>query len=432
MTTEVKRYEQFCQLRNGIRASIDHLLVGIDIAKDKHHAFFGTPNGKTLWRRLLFKNDIEGFKKLMEQVNTLCAEHRLIHVIFGLEPTGNYHKTLANWLICQGQNVVLISGKAVKDNRQLIDGRWDKNDIKDSANVADLIGQGKCQFFEHPDTSTLGLRNLLSLRKRLKKEEHSLRMQIRNGLVTKYFPEMDNHWGNNFEINRSIVRHYLDPRKIAVTEFKTFVRDVAPKVRSSQQLQRLQAIYLAAKDSVGLPVEASAQFEAKVLVEYHRQVMEYIDKTMEQIQGICVKQSGYLLLLTIPGCGPYIAALILSAIGNPHRFTSRKQLIRLAGLDLNAKRSGKKSKESIPRISKRGDANLRYGLYQAAMIASIHNNGFASLFARTLKGREGERGIKTKARVKLAAKILVIAWTMLKNKEPFNDDRLAAEPFQQR
>lgn len=428
MTTEVKRYAQFCQLRTEIRASSEHLMVGIDVAKDKHHAFFGTPAGKTLWRRLLFENTMWGFNSLMEQVKTLCAEHRLSHVVFGLEPTGNYHKTLAHWLIHQGQTVVLVSGKAVKDNRQLIDGRWDKNDIKDAANVADLMCQGKCQFFEQPDASTVALRNLLSLRKRLKKEEHSLRMQVRNGLVAKYFPEFDRQWGKNLEQNLAIVRHYLDPRKIAATDIKIFVRHVAPSMRSASTLRRLESVHQAAKSSVGIPMDESAQFEAEVLVERHFRVMEHIDQTMARIGGICTQQSGYQLLLSIPGCGPYIAALILAAIGNPHRFTSRDQVIRLAGLDLNANRSGKKSDQSVPKISKRGDADLRYGLYQAALIASYHNEAFKRLLARTLKGRQGERGIKTKARVKLAAKMMVIAWTMLKNNEPFDEKRLAAEP----
>lgn len=35
--------------------------VVIDIAKEKHHAFFGTPKGKTLFKRLVFENSIEGF-----------------------------------------------------------------------------------------------------------------------------------------------------------------------------------------------------------------------------------------------------------------------------------------------------------------------------------------------------------------------------------
>jgi hypothetical protein len=45
-------------------------------------------------------------------------------------------------------------------------------------------------------------------------------------------------------------------------------------------------------------------------------------------------------------------------------------------------------------------------------------------FIEKLKGREKEKGIKTKMRVKLAAKLLIIAWTLMKKKEPFNPELL--------
>jgi hypothetical protein len=55
-------------------------------------------------------------------------------------------KPLGEYLIKNGHAVVLVATEAVKKNRSLLDGRWDKNDKKDSANVADLISQGKCLF----------------------------------------------------------------------------------------------------------------------------------------------------------------------------------------------------------------------------------------------------------------------------------------------
>ena len=54
------RLEEFRQFRKEIRGSTEYLLVGIDVAKDKHHAFFGTATGKTLFRRLVFENAITG------------------------------------------------------------------------------------------------------------------------------------------------------------------------------------------------------------------------------------------------------------------------------------------------------------------------------------------------------------------------------------
>ena len=419
MGSEVNRYERFCQFKQDIRGSVEHLIIGMDVAKDKHHAFFGMANGKTIYKRLIFTNDLSGFDKLMSHVESLTTQHGLSKVVFGLEPTGNYHKPLADWLISKDHLVVLVGGKAVKDNRELIDGRWDKNDTKDSANVADLVSQGKCQFYEQPGTRLNELRNLLSLRKRLKKQEHAFRMRIRNGVLTKFFPEMDHYWGSSVEENLAIVERCLSPRKISAMTFPEFVKRVTTTDRGTRQLHRLQSIYDAAGHSVGLPMGSADEFEAGMLVKDLRAVRTRIKETMEQVETVCREFESYDILQTIPGYGPYISALVLAAIGEPERFKSRKHVRRLAGLDLCASRSGRKSDQAVPVISKRGDADLRYGLYQAALIASYHSDDFRRLFNRMLKGRERERGIKTKMRVKLAEKMLVIAWTLMKKKEPF-------------
>lgn len=54
MEKEINRIEEFRQLRKEIRGSEEHLIVGIDVAKDKHHAFLGTAAGKTLLKRQRF------------------------------------------------------------------------------------------------------------------------------------------------------------------------------------------------------------------------------------------------------------------------------------------------------------------------------------------------------------------------------------------
>ena len=67
--------------------------------------------------------------------------------------------------------LVLVSGVALRRNRELLDGRWDKHDVKDAANIADLMAQGKCMFYEYPDGNVRDLRVLLSLKMRLRKQE---------------------------------------------------------------------------------------------------------------------------------------------------------------------------------------------------------------------------------------------------------------------
>ncbi|MBC8200351.1 MAG: transposase [Desulfobacterales bacterium] len=96
----------------------------------------------------------------------------------------------------------------------------------------------------------------------------------------------------------------------------------------------------------------------------------------------------------------------------------------MSGYDLCANRSGKTSDKAFPVISKKGNSELRYALYQAAKVAAAKVDLFRAYFTQLLIGRERERGIKTKMCVKLAAKMLVIAWTLMKKGEVFNPDYL--------
>jgi transposase len=159
-------------------------------------------------------------------------------------------------------------------------------------------------------------------------------------------------------------------------------------------------------------------------VERLKQVREVIRVTDEKIKEVCLHFPEYRYLLTIPGFGPDVSSKVLAAIGNPFRFNSGKQVLKMSGYDLSAKRSGKTSESAVPVISKKGKASLRYALYQAAFIASTKNQHFVMYYTNKLRGRAREKGIKTKMKVKLAAKLLIIAWTLMKKEEPFNPDYL--------
>lgn len=412
------RLEQFRQFRKEVRGSKDYLVVGIDIAKDKHHAFFGTANGKTLFRRLIFDNTIEGFEKLLDKAKEIQSDHGLKKVVFGLEPTANYHKPLGEHFILCGRMVVLVSGASVKNNRKLLDGRWDKHDDKDAANVADLISQGKCQFYEYPVEGIRDLRALLMLKRKLRKQEHGYRVRIRNQLIAQYFPELDRYSG--CAETEAIVRWCLDPSRIAGFENDQFETIVSTGRKTLAKKKRLDDIQQLAVASIGCRMGEGANLDAKIMVEGLRHIRKAIKETDDKIEETCKQFPEYDYLLTIPGFGPDVSSKVLGALGNPHRFFNQTQVLKTAGLDLSANRSGKTSQNAVPVISKQGKADLRYALYQAAWIATTRNKDFKSYYAKQLHGREKEKGIKTKRWVKLSAKLLVIAWTLIKNREVFD------------
>jgi len=418
------RVKEFRQIRKEIRGSNEYLIIGIDVAKNKHHAFLGTATGKTLLKRLIFENSMNGFERLLDYAETIKTKHALEKIVFGLEPTANYHKPLAEYLIKCGYNVVFVSGVAVVRNRELLDGRWDKNDDKDSANIADLISQGKCLYYDHASKVLRDLRNLLSLKRRLKKQEHGTKTRIRNHLLAQYFPEFDKYFEKGGAASLAVVKWCLKPSKIWNMEFDEFVHLVAPRIRTIGQEKRLRDIWDLAIESIGCEASEELDFEARLMVEDLQQIRESLKKVDEHIEDVCLGFPEYKHLRSIPGFGPDVSSNVIAAIGDPFRFENGRQVLKLAGFDLSAARSGNTSDKAVPVISKKGKAHLRYALYQAAFIASVKNKYFMVYYANKLKGREREKGIKTKMIVKLAAKMLIIAWTLMKEKEPFDPDYL--------
>ena len=218
-----------------------------------------------------------------------------------MEPTANYHKPLGEYLINLGRTVVLVSGVTVARNRESLDGRWDKHDGKDSANVADLISQGKCLYYEYPSAKLRGLRGLLSLKRRLKKQEHGYRVRIRNHLIAQYFPEMDRDYERLGAEGLSIVRWCLPASQIVQLDIEPFIERVTSRRIRMEKRRRLEAIWEKAGESIGCEGVPGVEHEAKVMVEGLRQIREMIKETEDKIQELCEPFPEYQYLLRIPG-----------------------------------------------------------------------------------------------------------------------------------
>ena len=99
---EIIRRKQYCQIVQEITGSDQYLVVGIDVGKDKHHAFMGSATGKSLFRKLIFENNLDGFSRLLKTADAIKSQNGFSKFVYGLVPTGNYHKPLARHLINHG------------------------------------------------------------------------------------------------------------------------------------------------------------------------------------------------------------------------------------------------------------------------------------------------------------------------------------------
>ena len=86
--TQSNRVDEFRQLKSQIRGAREYLIVGLDIAKRKHHGFLGDANGKTILKGLIVENSAEGFGHLLSQVCFYMQRDGFRRVVFGLGTQG--------------------------------------------------------------------------------------------------------------------------------------------------------------------------------------------------------------------------------------------------------------------------------------------------------------------------------------------------------
>lgn len=94
-------------------------------------------------------------------------------------------------------------------------------------------------------------------------------------------------------------------------------------------------------------------------------------------------------ILTIPGIGYRMGAMILAEIGDFSRFDSPDKLLAYAGLSPSTYQSGKlNASGAYAHMEKRGSRYLRYALFNAARYVCVWEPSFAAYLAK--KRAEGK------------------------------------------
>jgi transposase len=134
-----------------------------------------------------------------------------------------------------------------------------------------------------------------------------------------------------------------------------------------------------------------------------------------QLLGLAEEDEDVKLLMTIPGIGYYSALLVKSEIGDVNRFPFGERLCSYAGLVPSTRSSGRAVRHGG--ITKEGSRWLRWVMVQAAQ---THVHRFDSTVTR-MYSRLAERKSKQVALTAAAHKLLLICYSVLKNKRPYYD-----------
>lgn len=146
------------------------------------------------------------------------------------------------------------------------------------------------------------------------------------------------------------------------------------------------------------------------------------EKEIKQDIEKCIKEDGTVEktirdMVTIPGVGRLTAAVVLAETNGFELVRNKKQLTSYAGLDVREKQSGT-SVKGKPKISKKGNKNLRKAMHLPALTAIKYIAGYKRLYARLV----GRSGIKMKGLVAVQRKLLELMYILFKNNTTFQQD----------
>jgi len=295
---------------------------------------------------------------------------------FGLTRIGLEAGPLSQWLYAAMKQVrlavELLETRHVRDAFKAMPVKTDRNDAR---GIAQLMRLGWFRPVHCKSMSAQETRALLTARKLVQSKLHDLEMSL-----------------------RGILRGF--GLKVGPTTPKRFEARIKELV-------------------IG---HASLQVIADALLAVRAVLLREFNGFEKRMQTLARHDARACLLMSTPGVGVIVSLTYASAIDDPGRFRSSKQVGAHFGLTPKKYQSGET--DVTGRISKIGDKDVRTALYEAANIIltqPVKGSGLKS-WAAKLARRVGMK----KAKVALARKLAVIMHRMLVDAKPFDFAAAAA------
>ncbi len=401
------------------------LFVAIDVAKQIHEVLIEPPTGgRQRWRMVNCQRD---FDLLRQRLQAFQAPVRI-----GFEATGTYHRPLAYFLHHCGFELRLISSLAVARTRDALYNSWDKNDPKDTQVLLHLLKMGVTQRYHDPLVHAVnGLQEFAQTHYQVSLRKVRVQHSIMTHYLPLYFPEADRYYTNSrAQWFTRLLHRFPCPAAITYYSRERFEQEAWTIVgRKVNKRGFLHDLYLTASQSVGLPVsEASEAIQMfRVILAEHQQLCATRAAIEQQADQALCDHPDYRRLRTLPGVGPILALTILAEAGDLRRFPHHRQFLKFCGLDLSTQQSGQFRGTS--RLSKHGNARLRYAFWMAANGAvRMRQNTFREKYARYVKCDPLNPDRKRKALCAVAAKVARVAHGLIKTGTDYRPFREALPP----
>ncbi|EOW8912852.1 IS110 family transposase [Listeria monocytogenes] len=398
------------------------LIVGIDIAKDKHVARAQDDRGIEFGKRLIFENRMHGFQKLVNWAEDLRKENAKDHVILGVEPTGHYWFSLAYFLVAKGYDFVVVNPMHVKKSKELDDNSPTKNDTKDARVIAQLIKDGRYSVPNLLDGVYAELREGVKLRDQLTKQLMTTEGRIQNH-IQRYFPEFFDVFGDwEGKAAFCTLRLFPFPSQIKELSPEEVLMKWKPYVQRGVGIKRATKLVEAARKSIGIQIGIQfAKRELDYLLDQYELYKQQVKQLDTELEALVETLPGAKQMMEISGLGSTTIALFFSEVGDITKYSHPQQLVNLAGLSLREHSSGKFKGQT--RITKRGRSRLRRALYLAIRPLVAHNPTFKALH-RYYTTRSEKPLKKQQSLIALCCKLLRVLFVIGQKQCEFDGSKL--------
>ncbi|MDQ0196895.1 IS110 family transposase [Paenibacillus wynnii] len=408
------------------RITPKHVVIGVDIAKEIHVARAVNYRGIEIGKPLKFADSKEGFIRFQQWLEHLQSAHRLNNVLVGMEPTGHYWFHLADWLLAESIDVVLVNPATTKRNKENRDNSPSKSDMKDALVIADVVSRG--YYTDLPRTPEVfqRLRVSMNYREICMKDLVIIKNRITRWLDVS-FPEYTTVF-KDWTVPRSLatLQAFPLPRDIKNLDSEKMIAGWKPfmkRVGGSRALQKAAELLAAARRSVGRTTcqEEERRQLANLVADYLR-----LEQRIEEMQKELIKLLEEIPELTqrlrsIQGLGTICIAALLAGTGNLETYTHGNQILSQAGLNLAEKSSGKY--QGQVKITGRGRPQLRKHLYLGVISLVSQNPAFRAWHEHNVK----QKKMKPMASIfKLIGKLCRIIVGLVRQERSF--DPKAANP----
>ena len=393
-----------------LQIKFETLIVGIDVGKETHYARAFDFRGIELAKLLRFSNTRQGYEALENWMQGIMRGHGKVEAIVGFEPTGHYWFTLGDHLQRQGHRLGIVNPFHVKCTKELDDNSPTKNDRKDPKTIAMLVKDGRFREVYIPEEVFQELREAVSERERLLEQLIILSNQVIRWLDIR-FPEFSGvfkDWSR--DAAWLTLRHHSTPRNVVAAGAECLMKTWRQEMKRPS-LKKAERLVKAASESIGRTAGSEAAEAAlqNILTQYeliNRQKQE----TEVLMQELLLRVPNASKLVDIKGIGMVTAAVIVSEIGDIHRFHDPRQIQKMAGLSLRENSSGKHKGKTT--ISKRGRKRLREGLFRAIITMLATNQEFRAIHRRNLT-REKNPLTKMESIIALCGKLIRVIFAIL-------------------